>query len=181
MWSSLKITFKAAALGRLWKMMISLEIFHVFCITFIVKIHVHWKPAFLFDTKSDSFKPQCFFCRSGAKLDYCMNMYQHLWMWQEDCWHVTNSVMSGHFPPPLFSVLVSRQDLFYLNYNEGKRVSETGLWQIMKWRQKGELNLEHVQKSQANIMCCALHHRWQQTNINNKIKRSCKQQQPTNK
>lgn len=35
-------------------------------------------------------------------------------------------------PPPLFSVLVSRQDLFYLNYNEGKRVSETGLWQIMK-------------------------------------------------
>lgn len=87
----------------------------------------------------------------------------------------------GISPPPLFSVLVSRQDLFYLNYNEGKRVSETGLWQIMKWRQKGELNLEHVQKSQANIMCCALHHRWQQTNINNKIKRSCKQQQPTNK
>lgn len=27
----------------------------------------------------------------------------------------------------LFSVLVSRQDLFYLNYNEGKRVSETGV------------------------------------------------------
>lgn len=56
---------------------------------------------------------------------------------------------------PLFSVLVSRQDLFYLNYNEGKRVSETGLWQIMKWGQKGELNLEYVQKSQANIVCSA--------------------------
>lgn len=37
------------------------------------------------------------------------------------------------FPPPAtFFCSVSRQDLFYLNYNEGKRVSETGLWQIMK-------------------------------------------------